>query len=232
MMMELGKQMCMKYFRKGDFVDKKKIMVDRMQEELDNAHKGIVEPVAGESYMTVQYVYQMLRNSFDKAFIPEHILDIFMTQDFPLSKFYDYFIDHDCFKKTVDWEQLCREYAMYRESEYVEEKLHDKVQAEYKAFMSNVMDMAPYKMGPLLTEIAMKMQVFSIFRYQDCFSMDDMKVLQEMDDLLDKTFKKYDGSILSSADEHLLWAKTMECLGKVVNDERCESVVEDDALEA
>lgn len=231
-MMKHGKQMCTKFFGKGDYVDKKQIVVERMQEELDNAKKGVVEPVAGESYMTVQYVYQMLRNSFDKASIPEHILDIFMTQDLPLSKFYDYFIDNDCFKKEVDWEQLCREYAIYRECEFVEERLHDKVQAEYKAFMTKIVDLAPYKMGSQLTEIALKMQVFSIFRYQDCFSMDDMKVLQEVDDLLDKTFKKHGGSILSSADEHLLWATTMDYLGKVVSDERCESVVEDDALEA
>lgn len=213
-------------------MDKKRIIIDRMQEELDNAHKWIVEPVAGESYMTVQYVYQMLRNSFEKAFIPEHILDIFMTQDVPLSKFYDYFIDHDYFKETVDWEQLCREYAIYRESEFVEERLHEKVQAEYKAFMTKVVDMTPYKLGAQLTEIAIKMQVFSIFRYQDCFSMDDMKLLQEVDDLLDKTFKKHDGSIVSGEDEHVLWATTMECLGEVVEDKRGEEIIQDNALEA
>ena len=213
-------------------MDKKQIIVNRMQEELDKAHKGLVEPVAGESYMTVQYVYQTLRNSFEKITIPEHILDIFMIQDFPLSMFYDYFIDHDCFKKTIDWEQLCREYAIYRECEFVEEKIHEKVQTEYKEFMTKVVDLAPYKIGSQLTEIAIKMQVFSIFRYQDCFSVDDMKLLQEVDNLLDKAFKKHDGSIISSADEHLLWATTMDCLGKVVADERGLEVVEEDALEA
>jgi hypothetical protein len=213
-------------------MDKKVVIISRMQEELDHAHQGIVEPVAGESYLTVQNVYQKLRDSFEKVSIPEHILDIFMLQDFPLSKFYDYFVDHDCFKKTVDWEQLCRKYAMYRETEFVEERLHEKVEAEYKKFMTKVVDLAPYKIGPQLTEIAIKMQVFSIFRYQDCFSIDDMKLLQEVDDLLDKAFKKHDGSIISSADEHLLWATTMECLGKVVVDERGLEVVEDDALEA
>lgn len=213
-------------------MDKKQIIVKRMQEELDNAHKGLVEPIGGESYMTVQFVYQTLRNSFEKTAIPEYILDIFMLQDFPLSMFYDYFIDHDCFKKTIDWEQLCREYAIYRECEFVEEKLHEKVQSEYKEFMTKVVDLAPYKIGPQLTEIGIKMQIFSIFRYQDCFSMDDMKLLQDVDDLLDKAFKKNDGSIISSADEHLLWARTMECLGKVVEDERELEDVEDNALEA
>lgn len=223
--------MCMKYFREDDYVDKK-IIVDRMEDELEHANKGIVEPIAGESYMTLQYVYQMLKTSFEKTFIPEHILDIFVTQELPLSKFYDYFIDNDSFQKEIDWEGLCREYAIYRECEYVEERLHEKVQEEYKEYMKKVVDLTPYKIGPLLTEIAIKMQVFSIFRYQDCFSMDDMKVLQEVDDLLDVTYKKYDGSIISSADEHVLWATTMECLGKVVEDERRNSIALEDALEA
>lgn len=215
-----------------DGMDKKAVITSRMQEELDNAHQGIVEPVAGESYLTVQYVYQKLRDSFEEIFIPEHILDIFMLQDFPLSKFYDYFVDHDYFKTTVDWEQLCREYATYRETEFVEESLHDKVEAEYKNFMSKVVDMAPYKMSKLISEISFKMQVFSIFRYQDCFGIDDMKVLQKVDGLLDKVYAKYDGDDLSTADEHYLWATTMNCLGKVIEDERCEEVNEEDALEA
>jgi hypothetical protein len=213
-------------------VDKKQLVVDRMQEELDNAHQGIVEPISGESYMTVQFVYQMLKNSFEKTFIPEHILDILVTQDFPLSKFYDYFHDNDLFKKDVNWDTISRDYALYRECEYVEERLHEKVQAEYKEYMKKVVDLTPYKMGPLLTEIAIKMQVFSIFRYQDCFSMEDMKLLQEVDDLLDKTFKKHDDSVIKGDDEHVLWAKAMECLGKVVEDERELDDVEDNALEA
>lgn len=221
----------MKFCRKGDYVDKKQILVDRMQEELDNAHKGIIEPIAGESYMTVQYVYQMLRNSFKKTFIPDHILDILVVRDFLLSEFYDYFIDHNYFKKKVDWEQLCREYAIYREGEFVEEKLHDKVQAEYKIFMTKLIDLAPYKMGAQLTEIALKMQVFSIFRYQDCFSMNDMKVLCEVDNLLDKIYTKHDGSIITGNDEHVLWAITMEYSRKVVIDERGEDINEEDALE-
>ncbi len=213
-------------------MDKKKVIMERMQEELNHALKGIVEPVAGESYMTLQYVYQMLRNSFEKAFIPEHILDIFMTQDFPLSKFYDYFIDHDYFKREVDWDIISRDYAIYRECEYVEEQLHEKIEAEYKRFMARVMEMAPYKMGKLLTEIALKIQVFSIFRYQDCYSMDDMKVLQEVENLLDKVFEKHDGSMLLSVDEHVLWATAMECLEKVVEDERGITIAEEDVMEA
>jgi hypothetical protein len=230
--MEQEKQMCMKYYREDDYVDKKKLVVDRMQDELDNAHQGIVEPIAGESYMTVQFVYQMLKNSFEKTFIPEHILDIFVTQDFPLSSFYDYFHDNDLFKNDVNWDTISRDYAIYRECENVEERLHEKVKAEYKEYMKKVVDLTPYKMGPLLTEIAIKMQVFSIFRYQDCFSMEDMKLLQEVDDLLDKTFKKHDDSVIKGDDEHVLWAKAMECLGKVVEDERELDDVEDNALEA
>jgi len=222
----------MKYAREDDYVDKKQLVVDRMQDELDNAHQGVVEPIAGESYMTVQFVYQMLKKSFEDTFIPEHILDIFVTHDFPLSQFYDYFHDNDLFKKDVNWDTISRDYAIYRECEHVEEKLHEKVQAEYKEYMKKVVDLTPYKMGPLLTEIAIKMQVFSIFRYQDCFSMEDMKLLQEVDDLLDKTFKKHDGSVIKGDDEHVLWAKAMECLGKVVEDERGLDVVEDHALEA
>lgn len=213
-------------------MDKKAIIINRMQEELDHAHQGIVEPVAGESYMTVQYVYQKLKDSFEKTYIPEHILDVFMVQDFPLSKYYDYFIDQDYFRTEVDWNQISREYATYRETEFVEERLHDKVEAEYKEFMSKVVDLAPYSISKLLSEISFKIQVFSIFRYQDCFGIEDMKALQKVDGLLDKAFEKYSGDDLSPTDEHYLWATAMECLGKVVEDERGTEVVEEDALEA
>lgn len=213
-------------------MDKKQVIVDRMQEELDNANKCNVEPVAGESYLTVQFVYHTLKNKFEETFIPEHILDIFMMQDFPLSKFYDYFVDHDYFRKDVDWSKLTKEYVIYRECEFVEEKLHEKVQTEYKEFMTKVVDMTPYKLGELMTEIALKMQSFSIFRYQDCFSMDDMKLLQEVDNLLERMYEKHDGSITPTDDEHVLWAKTMECLGEMVKDERGEVISEEDTMEA
>ncbi len=232
MKMELDGQMCMKSYRKGDFVDKKQEIVNRMQEELDRAHKGIIEPVAGESYYTIQYVYQKLKDSFEHTFIPEHIVDILMEQDFPLSKFYDFFVDHDYYRTEVNWTKLTREYALYRECEFVEERLHEKVQAEYKAFMTKVVELTPYKMGNLMTEIALKMQTFSIFRYQDCFSMEDMKLLQEVDNLLDRMYEKHDGSVIEVSDEHVLWAKTMEYLGEVVEDERGLEVAIDDALEA
>ncbi len=73
---------------------KKELIISHMQEELDQALESNIEPVTGESYMTLQYVYSMLKTSFEKTFIPEHILDVFMLQESPLSKFYDYFIDH------------------------------------------------------------------------------------------------------------------------------------------
>jgi len=213
-------------------LDKKQEILKRMQFELDHADKCNVEPIAGESYMTVQYVYHKLKESFENTFIPEHILDILDEQGFPLGDYYDYYIDQGYLRKEVDWSQITREYVMYKECEFVEEQLHEKVQAEYKEFMTKVMEMAPLKMGKLLTEIALKMQTFSIFRYQDCFSMDDMKLLQNVDNLLDRMYKKHDGTVISADDEHALWAKTMEYLGEVVEDERGEDIVEDDALEA
>jgi hypothetical protein len=112
-----------------------------------------------------------------------------ISRGFPLADYYDYYHDNGYLQKEADRLQITREYVMYRECEYVEEKLHEKVQAEYKEFMTKVVDMTPYKMGKLLTEIALKMQVFSIFRYQDCFSMDDMKLLQEVDNLLDRVYE-------------------------------------------
>jgi len=213
-------------------MDKKAIIVKRMQEELDCAHQGIIEPVAGESYMTVQYVYQMLKNSFEKASIPDHILDIFLLQDFPLSKFYDFFVDHDCFKTSVNWEQLSRDYAIYREKEFIIEQLHDKVQSEYQTFMKRVVDIAPYQIGSLITEISFKMQGFSIFRYQECFNKEDMNLLQGVEGILDKAYKKYSGEYLTPANEHYLLATAMECLNQVVEDERSAEDVLEDSLEA
>jgi len=212
-------------------MDKKAVVVGAMQVELDNAHNGNVEPIAGEDYMTVENVYYMMKTTFEKVFIPEHVLDIFMLQEFPLSKFYDYFADHDGFRHEVDWEQFCREYSIYRECEYVEERLHRKVEAEYKTFMEAQVDKAPYNLEKAISEISFKMQVFSIFRYKGCFGMGDMRVLQEVDNLMDKTYTKHNGELLISADEKYLWAQVMECLGKVVEDERVESEAEEDALE-
>jgi hypothetical protein len=213
-------------------MDKKQDILKRMQFELDYANKCNVEPVAGESYMTVQYVYHKLKESFESTFIPDHILEILDEQGFPLGDYYDYYIDQGYLRKDVDWSQITREYVMYKECEFVEEQLHEKVQAEYKAFMTKVVDMTPLKMGKLLTEIALKMQTFSIFRYQDCFSMDDMKLLQEVDNLLDRMYVKHDGTVIPADDEHALWAKTMEYLGEVVEDERGLEGALEDVLEA
>jgi len=55
---------------------KKELIIKRMQEELTQALECNVEPIAGESYMTVQYVYQMLKTSFEKTFMPEHIKNL------------------------------------------------------------------------------------------------------------------------------------------------------------
>jgi hypothetical protein len=213
-------------------MDKKQDILKRMQFELDYADKCNVEPVAGESYMTVQYVYHKLKESFENTFIPDHILEILDEQGFPLGDYYDYYIDQGYLQKDVDWSQITREYVMYKECEFVEEQLHEKVQAEYKEFMTKVVDMAPLKVGKMLTEIALKMQAFSIFRYQDCFSMDDMKLLQGVDHLLERMYVKHDGANIPKDDEHVIWAKTMEYLGEVVKDERGEDFVEDEVMEA
>jgi len=132
----------------------------------------------------------------------------------------------------VDWDTISREYAIYRECEVVEEQLHDKVEKEYKAFMETIIDLAPYQMGQLISEISFKMQVFSIFRYQDCYSVEDMKVLKGVEGLLDKAYGKYSGEYLTPADGNYLWATVMDCLGKVVEEERSEEDFLEDSLEA
>ena len=87
-------------------------------------------------------------------------------------------------------------------------------------------------MGKIITEIAFKMQAFSIFRYQDLFKMDDLKVLQDVDQLLDKMYEKHDGSVIPIDEESLLLAKTYDYLESVIKDARELEMFDEDALEA
>lgn len=211
---------------------KKEIISGRMQEELDNAHQGNIEPLIGENQMTVEYVYYMMKNAFDKVFVPEHILDIFMIQDFPLFKMYEYFADHDYFNKEVEWNQFVREYAKHIEVECVAEKLHNMIEAEYKSFMLAMANKPPYRMDEMLSEIRFMMQAFSFFRYEDCFTLEEMNLLLGIENVLASAYKRYQGDSLTTKDEHYLWAVTLECLGKVVEDERGTTIIDEDALEA
>lgn len=213
-------------------MDKKQIIVDKMQNELERALKFPAERVKEDSPLTLQYVFQKLKESFVETFIPEHILEILIEHEEPLTKYYDYFYNDGDLRNGVEWHQLCKEYALYRECEVVDEKLHDKIQEEYKSFMKKVVEMTPYKMGKIVTEIAFKMQAFSIFRYQDLFKMDDLKVLQDVDQILDKMYEKHDGSVIPIEEERLLWAKTYDYLERVVKDARGLEMVDEDALEA
>ena len=216
----------------GRMKDKKQVIIDAMQSEFDHALKFPVEKVKENYSLTIQSVYQKLKDSFVETFIPEHILDVLLEDVYPLNKYYDYFFNEGDLRIGVEWNKLCKAYALYREYVVVDEKLHDKIQEEYKLFMTRVVDMTPYKMGKIVTEIAIKMQVFSIFRYQDLFSMDDLKVLQNVDNLLDKIYEKHDGALIPIEDEHLLWAKTYDYLERVVEDAKGLEIVDEDALEA
>lgn len=213
-------------------MDKKQGILKLMEEELDRAKKLPVERVSENVNMSVQYVYENLKKSFEETYIPEHILEILSDHIYPLSRFYDYFFNEGDIRIGVDWNKMCKDYALYRECEVVEEKLHDKVEVEYRKFMESVVEMAPYKTGKIITEIALKMQAFSIFRYQDLFGMDDMKLLQDVDKLLDKMFQKHDGRVIPMDDEHLVWAKAYDYLEKVVEDAKELIYTEENAMEA
>ena len=212
-------------------MDKKKRIVEKMNMELEEALQVKVELISGESLMTLQYAYGKLKESFEQAFIPDCILDIISSHEKPLFHYYEYFLDHDGYMKVMDWQTFAFQYAQDMESSFYEEKLHEKVQKEYKDFMTKMVDMSPYKVGKLVTEIGLKMEIYSIFRYKDCFRTDEMMTLLEVDDLMGKAYEKHDNSFLPTDDEHVIWAKAMSYLGKVIEDERGMVASEEYALE-
>lgn len=215
----------------GESMDNKVHLLNEMQKELDCAHKGNIEVVAGENYYTAEYVYHKLKATFEDAVISEQMLKILVKDDFPLSKMYDFFADHDYFRKEVNWSNLMSEYCSYRELEFVSNQLHDKVEKEYISFMESNVSKIPYKISKLVTEIAVKMLIYNIFRYQDCFELGDMKTLLGVEQLLEVAFTKVGNQGIDSLDEKHLWTVVKEALGKVIEEENGKKYVERDSEE-
>jgi len=214
----------------GD-IDYKAVILERMKKKIDWCKDLPPEMVSDEIGMTIQSVYYNFMKAFEEISIPEHILKIIHEDDSPLNTFYDYFFNDGDVRIGSDWNKICRDYAIYREEEVLEEKLHDKVEVEYRRFMRKVTNMSPYKTGKIIIEIALKMQAFSIVRYQELFTKEDVEALLGTDDILDKMYKKHDGHLLPMDDEHLVWAKAYDYLEGVVRDEKFLNYSEEDLME-
>lgn len=217
--------------REDEDIDYKAVILGRMKKKMDWCKDLPPEMVSDDIGMTIQSVYHNFMKAFEEMSIPEHILKIIHEDDSPLNTFYDYFFNDGDVRMGSDWNKICRDYAIYRDEEVLEEKLHDKVEVEYRKFMRKVTNMSPYKTGKTITEIALKMQAFSIVRYQELFSKEDVEVLLGTDDILDKMYQKHDGHLIPMDDEHLVWAKAYDYLEGVVRDEKFLNYSEEDLLE-
>jgi hypothetical protein len=217
--------------REDENIDYKAVILGRMKKKMDWCKDLPPEMVSDDIGMTIQSVYHNFMKAFEEMPIPEHILKIINEDDSPLNTFYDYFFNDGDVRIGSDWNKICRDYAIYREEEVLEEKLHDKVEVEYRKFMRKVTNMSPYKTGKIITEIALKMQAFSIVRYQELFSKEDVEILLETDNVLDKMYQKHDGRLIPMDDEHLVWAKAYDYLEGVVRDEKFLNYSEENLLE-
>jgi len=181
--------------------------------------------------MVAESVHSNLRKSFKDVFIPDHILNYIMEQKNPLEKMYDFYVDSGYLKVEMAGHQFCREYAKHVEYETVKNQLHSKIKEEYRQFVELLKERPPYDIPKLISEMTIKMQIFSMIRYDDCFSVEDMLALQGVDKLLEKGFQGYKGDNLVSTDTNYLWAITMDNLEKIIGKEKAESVVNEDELE-
>lgn len=213
-------------------MDKKTNILMRMDQELNRIAEGNYDLSAGESYQTAQLVHSMLRKLFSETFVPDHILDLVAEQENPLEKMYDYYLDSGYLIKGIDENVFCKEYLLYVEYNAINSKVKQKIEVEYKQFLELLKDRPPIDIQKLVSEVTLKMQIYSMFRYDDCCNTEDLEILFGVENLLDKAFRGYNGESLVPTDTNYLWAVTMEQLDKIISDERHIQEVEDEELEA
>jgi len=169
----------------------KEKVLSKMNKELAVITDGNYDLRSGESYMTAESVHYAIRKWFLEEHIPDHIAGLMADLDEPLERMYNFYVDSGYLKKEVDHKFFIKDYVTYFYHEHLRSVLHEKVGREYQQFIEEFKQKSPYDMPKLITEMTVKMQVYSIFRYDDQFDFTErcFENLIPIENILDKVYK-------------------------------------------
>lgn len=180
----------------------KEEVLSKMNKELAVISDGNYDLRSGESYMTSESVHYAIRKWFLEEHIPENIAGLMADLDEPLERMYDFYVDSGYLTKEVDGKRFIKDYVTYFYHEHLRRILHEKVEKEYQQFIEAFKQKSPYDMPKLITEMTVKMQIYSIFRYDDQFDFSErcFENLIPIENILDKVYKASELKSVSTND--------------------------------
>lgn len=180
----------------------KEKVLSKMNKELAVISDGNYDLRSGENYMTAESVHYAIRKWFLEEHIPEHIAGLMVNQDEPLERMYDFYVDSGYLTKEVDGKCFIMDYMTYFYHEHLRSILNEKVEREYQQFIEEFKQKSPYDMPKLITEMTVKMQTYSIFRYDDQFDFTErcFENLIPIENILDKIYKASELKSVSTND--------------------------------
>ncbi len=193
--------------------NKEKIL-EKMDKELELIAKGNYELRSGESFMTAESAHYAIRQWFLEEHIPEHIAGLMVNQEEPLERMYEFYVDSACLTKEVEGKHFFKDYMTWLYNDHLRNSLHDKVEKEYQNFIEEFKKKPPYNIPKLMTEMTVKMQVYSLFRYNDpCdFTEKCLENLCSIENILDKVYKATNLENLARDDLECLEENLIHCL--------------------
>lgn len=211
----------------------KEKVLSKMAKELAVISDGNYDLRSGENYMTAESVHYAIKKWFLEEHIPEHIAGLMANQDEPLERMYDFYVDSGYLTKEIDSKCFIKDYMTCLYHEYLRSILNDKVEREYQQFFEEFKQKPPYDMPKLITEMTVKMQVHSIFRYDDQFDFSErcFEKLIPIENILEKVYKASKLKNISTNDLGIVEQEVFNSLINLSRNTEEIQAVEDDGYE-
>jgi hypothetical protein len=153
--------------------------------------------------------------------------------DEPLERMYDFYVDSGYLTKEVDGKCFIKDYMTCLYHEHLRSILHEKVEKEYQQFIEAFKQKSPYDMPKLITEMTVKMQIYSIFRYDDQFDFSErcFEKLIPIENILDKVYKASELKSVSTNDLEIVEEEVINSLMNLARTTEEIQAVEDEGYE-
>ena len=211
----------------------KEKVLSKMNKELAVISDGNYDLRSGENYMTAESVHYAIRKWFLEEHISEHIAGLMVDLDEPLERMYDFYVDSGYLTKEVDGKCFFKDYMTCLYHEHLRSILNEKVEKEYQQFIEEFKQKSPYDMPKLITEMTVKMQVYSIFRYDDQFDFTErcFENLIPIENILDKVYKASELKSISTNDLGIVEKEVINSLMNLARTTEEIHAVEDEGYE-
>jgi hypothetical protein len=187
--------------KRVEITNKEKVL-SKMHKELAVISEGNYDLRSGENYMTAESTHYDISKWFMEEHIPEHIAELMAVQDDPLERMYDFYVDSGYLTKEVNSKRFIKDYMTSLHHEHLRSILYEKVEREYQQFINAFKHKSPYDMSKLIIEMTVKMQVYSIFRYDDQYDFDErcFEKLIPIENILNKVYRASEFKSVSTND--------------------------------